>query len=359
MNERGSFKNKIIDKYIGIPALLFLSLFKKRKSLPENIQSAAIIITPAIGDTLLLQPLLRSLKKQRIKVTLFAPKSTISTAELTDYYDEIKEISYFSPYSTIKEIRKEKFDIFIDAGQWTRLSSILTYFSKSKYKIGFKTKGQAKHFIFDKQVEHSNKIHEVYNLFNLNVKTDEEIIFPKITLDNIKTEKNKIVLHLKPGGYLSYLKELPGEYAEKVIRYLLSRGYSIYLTGSKDDYIDLSKIAGKFDREKIFNVAGKLNIKETAELIASSFLVVSVNTGIMHLASALQVNLIAIHGPTNSLRWGPLNKNSIIINSTYASAPCLNLGFEYNCKDRTGECMKTIRPEIIINAINKFIDTQK
>ena len=76
----------------------------------------------------------------------------------------------------------------------------------------------------------------------------------------------------------------------------------------------------------------------------------------MHLASALGVNLIALHGPTNSARWGSLNQNSISINSNYFSAPCLNLGFEYNCKDRTRECMKAIPVSEVIKAIDHFIN---
>jgi len=162
-----------------------------------------------------------------------------------------------------------------------------------------------------------------------------------------------------PSGYLSVLKEWPAENWAIIIEFLLARKYEIFFTGSGSDRKSIDNLLHRNKNNPgLYNVAGKYSIKETVNLLKSSGLVISVNTGIMHLASVLGCNLIALHGPTDPKRWGPLNENSIVIQSDYSQAPCLNLGFEYNCKDRSGECMKRITPEMVINEIEKMIDNE-
>ncbi len=162
-----------------------------------------------------------------------------------------------------------------------------------------------------------------------------------------------------PSGYLSFLKEWPGENWAIIIDFLLTRKYEIFFTGSGSDRKSIDALLLMFkNNPRLYNVAGKYSIKETAILIKSSRLVISVNTGIMHLASVLRCNLIALHGPTDPRRWGPLNENSRSIKSNYPEAPCLNLGFEYKCNDRTGECMKRITPEMVISEIEKMINNE-
>jgi ADP-heptose:LPS heptosyltransferase len=83
-------------------------------------------------------------------------------------------------------------------------------------------------------------------------------------------------------------------------------------------------------------------------------MVVSGNTGVMHMAAALRKKQIAIHGPTNPIIWGPLNPHSKIVMSPCPNCPCLKLGFEYHTKDQS--CMRKIDVEQVKNA---FIELMK
>lgn len=356
---RGRKTFKMLDKYIGIPFLFLLKLFSHKKKLPVKINKIGILTVPAIGDVVLMNGFLRDVRKfdPGIKIILFVTDEVKEIAELMGSFDEIVPIKLHNPFSAIKTLRMYPADIFIDASQWARLNAILTFFSGSVFKIGFKTKGQCKHLIFDLAAGHSDQVHELYNYkklsFTREMKNDS---LPEIRMDeDIPVKSKRVVIHIMPGGYLSGLKEWPDENWREVIGYLLNRECEIYFTGSKSDYERIEKIPGDFkNNSMLHNIAGRYSMRETAILLKSSQLVISVNTGIMHLASALGCNLIALHGPTNPLRWGPLNSNSKIIQSDYPEAPCLNLGFEYNCKDRTGECMKRITPFSVISAVKEF-----
>ncbi len=357
MKLRGKKILKLVDRYAGIPLLFLIGFFKIRRKLPEQINNIGILLTPAIGDTILCQALLKDIKKTSpsTRITLFADSSITEVCNLIGFSDEIVEINLSDIIQTIKTIRLKNFDIFIDCAQWSKTMALISFFSDSKYLIGFKTKGQGLHFIFDTAIEHLNTVHEIYNFKNLNFFSPSKTELPLIKIEEeVGKISNRVVLHTVPGGYRSYLKEWSNENWRKIIFYLIENKFEIYLTGSKSDIIKIDNLI-KDINGKIFNVAGKLNIQDTAKLLNSSVLVISVNTGIMHLASALNCNLIALHGPTNAKRWGPLNNNSVSIQSNYHCSPCLNLGFEYNCNDDTGECMNAIELETVINEINKFL----
>lgn len=360
MTLRGKKYLKNLDKYIGAPVLFLFGLIRVKRKLPKNISNIGIMLVPAIGDIILIYGLLEEikLKNNNINIHLFVPSEYENVLSLINKYDSFTKINLSNPIEAFKLIRKKSFDIFIDASQWARLPALLSSFSKSRYTIGFKSKGQGKHFAFDKAVDHSSEVHEFYNLKRLNFFDNDEIQeIPRLNIDyNIPIDEKKISIHIAPSGSKSERKELPINNWIAIIDYLLKKDLNIFFTGSEADKNKIDKIITRLKSDKLFNVAGTLSFTETAKLLKSSKLVISVNTGTMHIASFLRSNLIAIHGPTNSKRWGPLNENSIVINSPYPEAPCLDLGFEYNCKDKDGKCMKAITPETIIQGIDKFIN---
>ncbi len=362
MKTRGKKKLKLFDRYLGIPLVFLLGITKKKKQLPQKIKSVGILLTPAIGDTILIGAPLTELK-QKLKpdqIIFFVPDENKEAAEIIDVADKIITINLFRLPETIKKIRRFSFDVFIDSAQWARINSLLTFFSKSKYKIGFDTQRQYRKYVYDSTAEHSDKVHEIENYRKLiSFAGINSNAMPAINIHS-EIDPQKISIHLKPGGYLSYLKQWPKQNWIEVVQYFISRKFNVFFTGSSFDVSDIDEFINNFpNKNNLFNIAGKFTLSETAVHLKSSMLVISVNTGIMHIASAVGANLIALHGPTNPRRWGPLNENSISIQSNYPSAPCLNLGFEYNCDDRTGECMKAIQVSEVLKEIFFFLDENK
>jgi len=98
-------------------------------------------------------------------------------------------------------------------------------------------------------------------------------------------------------------------------------------------------------------MAGKLSLEQTAQTINNAKLSISIDTGIMHLASVLNCNLIAIHGPTSPKRWGPLSSKAHFVYLNKSCSPCISLGFESKCTNNI--CMTDITLKDITNIIEE------
>ena len=101
------------------------------------------------------------------------------------------------------------------------------------------------------------------------------------------------------------------------------------------------------------NIAGKYSLSDMVEILAKARLVVSVNTGIMHLAAAGRAPLIALHGATSDLRWGPLSDKAVVVKSEEQCQPCISLGFESDCRDPI--CMKNITVDMVLDAVDTVL----
>ena len=96
------------------------------------------------------------------------------------------------------------------------------------------------------------------------------------------------------------------------------------------------------------SVAGRYRLNELVDLIGSASCVVSVNTGLMHLAAAAGVPTVGLNGPTSAKRWGPIGPNAICIDSDLPGCGYLNLGFEYD--GRRTDCMRGISVDRVTSA---------
>ncbi|MGH8338108.1 MAG: glycosyltransferase family 9 protein, partial [Gammaproteobacteria bacterium] len=164
------------------------------------------------------------------------------------------------------------------------------------------------------------------------------------------------VFHLWPGGTHAELKEWPLDRWARLARELVSECDRIVLTGAPGQFITNEALLAMIDppfRSRFQNAAG-LSLDATASLLARATLVVSVNTGIMHLAAALGVPLIALHGPTSVRRWGPIGQRSVALESPCRGCGYLDLGFEYHRKPR--HCMRAISYRMVREACARVLN---
>jgi ADP-heptose:LPS heptosyltransferase len=81
---------------------------------------------------------------------------------------------------------------------------------------------------------------------------------------------------------------------------------------------------------------------------------VSVNTGIMHISALLERPTLALHGPTNPRRWGPLGKTAVVIGpGPECGCGYLNLGFEY--PRSPPDCMARISVEEVLARLGTML----
>lgn len=355
--ERGNQLLRWFDTWIGIPLVFFLGLLRIRNRIPAGFQPRRIgvLATAAIGDSVVLSGILQDLKLQfpKAKLIVFTGKNNFETFGFFPFIDEVSLISIRNPLKAIATLRRAgSMDVFIDSGQWARLNAVLTFFARSTLKIGFETKKQYRHYAFDIPVRHRNDVHEIENFRNLvrplGVKG---VSIPRIDVGP-RQKKRQVAVHMFASGIKPELKQWPLEYWPPVIDELCRRGYQVIMTGVNSDRPFAESVREKCaQKDQVVNLAGSLRLRETAERLSECELVITTNTGIMHLAAAVGCRLITLEGPVSPLRWGPVTELVTVVQSKLPCSPCLYLGFDFGCP--VNNCMRSIEPSRVLNAFKE------
>ena len=356
---RGSKGRRLLDRYAGIPVVAALGLLRKKRSLPSNPERIALLNTAAIGDTILMSAVIADLRDRysQAELILLAGPSNHEAARLIPELDLVVRLDIFNPINAIRQTRQQDPVVLLDFGPWPRLNSIIAAFSGARFIAGFKTRGQHRHFAYDVAVEHLSSQHELENFRQLVRAADAEPRhMPSLRwgsrayVEALRGHRGYVILHMWPGGAGSSHKEWPQHRWQALAEELAHDGYGIALTGSRDQFElneELIARVNPFARASMVNIAG-CNFFELANELHRADLVVSVNTGIMHMADALSASLVALHGPTNARRWGPVRATSISLESPLPGAGYLDLGFEF--PRQVPDCMSALSFEAVIAA---------
>lgn len=293
-----------------------------------------VLKAAAIGDTVLLSGPLLDLQKKfpQAEIFFFVGGSNYEIAKLFPSTFKVVLIPIKNPLKSLLLLRKYKLDALIDADSWPRISALLTALSGAKVRVGFQTPGQNRHFCFDQVIPHDSQIHEIENYRNLVRAFKTSVESAPFDFGGSQSA-NWVGLHLWPGGTQSHLKEWPLErWGQLVVKLSQNTEVSFVLTGSKADQPKNQRFIQMLPaglRDRVHNCAG-VDLKKTIELLSQMKMLISVNTGILHLAAAMRVPVLGLHGPTNPKRWGPVGSKHVSVISNHPKAAQLNLGFEYD-----------------------------
>ena len=121
----------------------------------------------------------------------------------------------------------------------------------------------------------------------------------------------------------------------------------VIFTGSREDSEAIEGIISNM-KVRAANLAGRTDLKTLAALYEKASIVVSTDTGPMHMAAAVGTPVVALFGPTAPWRTGPFGEGHKIIRVGLECSPC----FKRQCK--TIDCMKQISVEQVLNAVERF-----
>ncbi len=375
---------RFLDKYLGIPLLFLLSIFlKKRRRLPiENIRKILFIKLAAIGDTIILIPTFRAIKKKfpEAELTFLCTPVNYEIAKKIPYLDKIINCDVhgflYNPFkllSFLKDLRKINYDVVIDGSQWERIASLFTLFTKSHYSIGFNTEKQYRQFVYDRVVPHLRNKHELENFLDLITPLGVEITESDKSLEYFLNEDDKkfandfwakhnlsdrLVICFHPGcGDNGQPREWEIErYIELGKRLkVYDDNITIMITGAPNEVERCNKIAEGIGGNLIYT-AGMFALNNVVALVEKVKLIVCSNTGMLHIASCVGTKTLGLHGPTNPVKWGSYNKKSVLIQSDKFCSPCLYLGHEYGCQ--APQCMAHIKVDDVFIHIRKALNPE-
>jgi ADP-heptose:LPS heptosyltransferase len=360
---RGNPALRYVDRYAGIPAVVCLGHLRKKRTAPSKIETIGLLKTMGIGDTVLVSAVIADLRCAfpNAMMILFCNEENFEMAGMLDGVDRVVKVPYRNLVAGLAAVRSVAIDVILDFGHYSRFEALLTLFSRARFKIGFRTRGQYRHAGYDLTVEHSSEVHELENYRRLvrllGVET-QNLPLLRVPKESAPQSQKYAVCHLWPGGSGSKLKQWPTERWVRLIEEFAAWGMEVVVTGSPSDRVrneQMIACLGLEGRRFVKNAAG-MSLDRTAEVLAHSRVVVSVNTGVMHMAAALGVPLVALHGPTSSKRWGPISDMAIVVDSPAPGCGYLNLGWEYPPKPP--QCMECIRYETVRDACRELLERQ-
>ncbi len=335
-----------------------------------------IIRLSSIGDVILTTPVIRLLKKKfpysRID---FVIKKEF--AELVAFHPGINRCYIFDRqqnWKSLLEIRhaidRVRYDLIVDLHKNFR-SYFLTIGSRSRRIVRYR-KDVVARFLYVKlrwALFNQNKLplHQRYlkSLAPYHLDDDGEGL--EIFWDRQKTSgmverfapfwdgQQSLTVGIAPGASFATKRWLPEGFAV-VIRYLVEqRAAKVMLFGSRQDHEIASELA-QFDRQAIVDTTGQCSLLETAALMQRCDLVLTNDSGLMHLAAALKKKVVAIFGSTTEeLGFFPYTTEHIVVQNRYLSCrPCSHVG-RNSCPKQHFKCMTEITPEQVIEAIEAML----
>lgn len=135
----------------------------------------------------------------------------------------------------------------------------------------------------------------------------------------------------------------------KVADQCVSWGYQVVFTGSHDDMNGVNDIQNQMKFQSI-NLCGKTSLKSLAALYERSALLLTTDTGPMHIAAAVRCPVVAIFGSTAPWRTGPFGKIHDIVRVELPCSPCL----KKTCSSH--DCMKKISVDMVLASVQKKLD---
>ena len=302
----------------------------------KNSRNILIVMLGGIGNLILLTPALRALRNHfsKSKITLLAGEPSvddiISADNLIDaliFFDKNKSNNFFDIFHFIKAMRNEHFDLVLVASSTNVLNaSLATFLMAIPQRIGENIGGKG--FFYTHKIPFDKKTHELDGMINLVnfIGCDVKDTLPKISLfDEDKEMAGKFLAKsgLKKGerligihtgcGEKQIFKRWHKERFAKVADELIKKyGVKVLFTGGEKE-IDLVKDVMGLMKEHAINASGQLTIRQTAAVIKQCQLFISNDSGLAHIAAAVDTPLIVLFGNTEIWRIAPRGKSVHII----------------------------------------------
>lgn len=320
-----------------------------------------IIRFSSIGDIVLTTPVIRCLRNRFPDADIYflTKKNFAGIVETNPYLSKVITLDE-DILDTIDILKEEKFDAVIDL-----------HYNLRTLRIKQALKG-IPFYSFDKL----NTQKWVYTNFKINLMPEKNIvdrymetlkslgvINDNMGLDFFIPEKDKVKDSDIPFSHLQgftaiaigaahFTKKLPVDKLKKLCNGI---AYPIILLGGEGDYnngVEISNV----DPVKIYNACGKFSLNESADIIRRSNLVISHDTGLMHIAAAFKKMVFSIWGNTvPSFGMYPYQtKYKVFQVNKLWCRPCSKIGFE-KCPLGHFKCMNKMEIDKIVESAKEFL----
>lgn len=351
---------KKLDAVIGyISASIFPTPVRRKLATP--VTSLLLIRPGGIGDAVLLAPAIRSLKTTypAVHVTVLAEQRNAGIFSLIPGVDRL--LCYDRPRELLQAMRCS-YDAVIDTEQWHRLSAVLARLMRAPVKIGFNTNERRR--MFTHPISYSHDEYEAVSFAHLleplGIEAGSvEMGAPFLSVTDAASGKAAGLLeslHGEPFVALFPGASIPerrwgSDRFRQVAEVLSAFGIRMVIVGGRDDHQQGEMIAGG---RLGLNLAGLTSLPETAAIIQRSSLLLSGDSGVLHIAVGLGVPTVSLFGPGRVKKWAPQGDRHIVINKGLSCSPCTTFGTTPPCPI-DARCMRDITVDEVVNAVTMML----
>jgi heptosyltransferase-2 len=342
-----------------------------------------------IGDAVMTLPALKALKNAfpESKLSLLVKPSVAPVFEKNPFVDEVilYEKRFEGVLGKLKlayRLRKAGFSkavLFQNAFD----AALIAYLAGIPERIGYERDGRG--ILLTKRIPFSNddrKLHHTDYYLNLlraaGIRAERSLPWVSLSPDeraaarDILDRMGRPVLGINPGAaYGSAKRWFPERFAE-VARWFIrdTKGSVVIFGGGKElditQEIEKLVLAGpggregseqrSFDtRDHVTNTAGRTSLRELITLISECDVLLSNDSGPMHVAYAVGTPLVALFGSTDPGLTGPLGRGNVVLKSVLPCSPC----FERTCRGNDMRCMYDIAQDDVFLAVKELLPDKK
>lgn len=350
---------KYIDKFLGRS---ILTLLKAPQVCAVHQPTYILIIRPGgIGDAVLLAPSIISIKNSYpdIHITVLAERRNFAVFSMISSVEKV--LCYDRPSELFLALQG-RYDVVIDSEQWYRLSAVVARVIRAPVKIGFGTNERQRMFThviaYDGSVYESSNFESLIKplgIENKSIKGDltESLVLPSLEENNAANVLTGLVCRkfvvIFPGASIKE-KRWGVDNFRRVAEELSAAGYGVVVVGGRSE-----RAAGDYICKGLGeNLAGQTTLQETAAIVAKASLLISGDSGILHIAALLGISTISLFGPSSVEKWAPKGEQHIVLAKRLSCSPCSRYGTIPTCPHNV-RCMTEITPEEVISAAKHLL----
>jgi len=336
-----------------------------------------IVKLSAIGDVVHTLPSLAALRKlyPDAHITWVIEKDSADIIEGHPYLDRIivsRRKSWVGNLKRLHEVRKtideiasfiatlrdRKYDLVVDFHGLLK-SSLIVFLSGGRRKLGYDSMQELSGLFLDEKIYEDMDKHAVDRYLDLPCHLGADIGKPEFAIHIGEENRNRVDSLLKESGIGvedSFVSVNPvafwdtklwenGKFARLCDRITEELKMKVVFTAGRNQKT-VKRIRSLMKFPSV-NLAGRTTLRDLAYLYALSTLVITTDSGPMHISAAVGTPTVALFGPTDPARTGPYGEGHTVIRKNLPCSPC----FLKKCE--TKRCMKEISVEDVFQAVKK------
>jgi len=348
---------------------------KIKPKLKSDYNKILIIEVNWLGDVLFSTPCIKAIRN-KFENAYIACMTVPRTKAMLEYNKRIDEIiiydekgkhkNLFGKIRLISELNRKKFDLAIILHRsFTR--ALITFLSGIGERVGYSTKGRGVLLTYPIEAPEEN-LHKVEYFLKIAESigcetqdkdyeffiTEKERKYIEKELAKNNIHKDDFLVVINPGGNWEPKRWSEERFAELGDALIAGYGVKIVLSGAENDIEKTKRIKNRMKGELTI-LAGRTSLKELGALLERANIVISNDSGPMHIAVAMKSNVIALFGPTSAALTGPYGRGNyrVIQKDVECEIPCYNL----ECGDY--RCMEAITVDDVLKVFSRLYSSVK